>query len=296
MLDNVLITGGSGQLGSELKALAPRYAKLLRPEFTDLAELDITDEAAVQAYFTERQPRYVINCAAYTAVDKAESEPEAAEALNATAVRNLTAASKVVGADLVHISTDYVFDGCTCLPYTENDLANPRTVYGETKLHGERYALDYYRGMVIRTGWLYSRFGEGNFVKAMLRQGLKRERLGVVFDQVGTPTNAADLAFAIMEIVTFLAWEEKPFTGGLFHYSNEGVCSWYDFAVQIMRLARLRCKVQPVLSAEYPTVAHRPAYSVLDKAKVKNIYGVKVPHWIESLEEHFATASLDAIL
>ncbi|MDR1342098.1 MAG: dTDP-4-dehydrorhamnose reductase [Prevotellaceae bacterium] len=282
-MQKILVTGANGQLGSEVRALAENYASAFELIFTDVAELDITSPEAVSVFFENAKPGFVINCAAYTAVDKAETEKEPAEQINHVAVENLTKASEATGAYLIHISTDYVFDGKKNTPYCEDDDTNPQSVYGLTKKRGEESVLSYSGGMVIRTGWLYSKFG-GNFVKTMLRLGAERQQLSVVFDQVGTPTNAADLARCILSIIFKVAAHEKEFTGGVFHFSNEGVCSWYDFALQIMKLGGRSCKVLPIESSAYPTPAPRPSYSVLSKEKIKNTYGVEIAHWIDSLQ------------
>jgi dTDP-4-dehydrorhamnose reductase len=282
-MQKILVTGANGQLGSELRELGAAFSPLLELVFTDVAELDITRPDAVGAFFEKAKPGFVVNCAAYTAVDKAEAEPELAEAINHHAVANLTAASAAAGARFIHISTDYVFDGAKNTPYREEDSPNPQSAYGLTKLRGEQAALRYAGSMVIRTGWLYSKFG-GNFVKTMLRLGAERQQLGVVFDQAGSPTSAADLARCILGIIGKAATREKEFVSGVFHFSNEGVCSWYDFAVQIMKLGRRSCKVKPIESSAYPTPAPRPSYSVLCKEKIKRAYGVEIPHWTDSLE------------
>ncbi|MDR3188932.1 MAG: dTDP-4-dehydrorhamnose reductase [Prevotellaceae bacterium] len=282
-MQKILITGANGQLGSEIRELSPAYASAFELVFTDVAELDITNPNAVQAFFEAVKPNFVVNCAAYTAVDKAEAEKALAEAINHLAVANLAQASAAAGAYFIHISTDYVFDGKKNTPYREDDATNPQSAYGLTKARGESAALSYAKGMVIRTGWLYSKFGN-NFVKTMLRLGAERQQLGVVADQVGTPTSAADLARCIMSIIGQVAAREREFAGGVFHFSNEGVCSWYDFAVQIMKLGKRTCRVLPIESSAYPTPAPRPSYSVLCKEKVRSAYGVEIAHWAESLE------------
>lgn len=282
-MQKILVTGANGQLGSEIRAAAAACASSFGLVFTDVAELDITNPEGVEAFFEEVKPRFVVNCAAYTAVDKAETEMELAEAINHLAVENLAKASAAAGACFIHISTDYVFDGQKNTPYREDDATNPQSAYGLTKARGEIAALRYAGSVVIRTGWLYSQFG-GNFVKTMLRLGAERPQLGVVFDQVGTPTNAADLARCILSIIGKVASREKDLVSGLFHFSNEGVCSWYDFAVQIMKLGKRPCKVLPIVSQAYPTPAPRPPYSVLCKEKIKATYSVEIPHWTDSLE------------
>ncbi|GHT72610.1 NAD(P)-dependent oxidoreductase [Bacteroidia bacterium] len=279
----VLVTGANGQLGNELRVLATQYPALSFV-FTDLPEGDITNSLNVNELVEKTQPQFVVNCAAYTAVDKAESDLALATLINATAVQNLTNACKQAGAYFIHISTDYVFDGKSCLPYRENDATNPQTVYGRTKLQGENFALEYDKSVVIRTAWLYSPFGN-NFVKTMLRLGSEKSSINVVADQVGTPTYANDLARAILQIVHTTQQDASRFVGGLFHFSNEGVCSWYDFAVSIMQAAQLPCAVQAIDTTDYPTPAQRPAYSVLHKGKIKQNYDVSVPHWHTALEQ-----------
>lgn len=265
----LLITGANGQLGSELLRLLPDALA------TTSAVLDITNEDKVRDFIFENKVDTIINCAAYTAVDKAEDEPELAAAVNEKGVFNLARNCQ----RLIHISTDYVFDGKSCRPYAEEDLTNPLSVYGKTKLAGEIAALDNALScVVIRTSWLYSSLGEANFVRTMLRLGQERENLNVVFDQVGTPTNAADLAAAIVKILPNITTDTK----GLYHFSNEGICSWYDFAYEIMREAGLFCRVNPIESKDYPTKAVRPFYSVLNKAKIKKDFGVDIPYWKES--------------
>lgn len=268
----LLITGANGQLGNELRLLLGDNAL-----YTDYAELDITDAAAVRAFVNAHQVDMIVNCAAYTAVDKAESDEEKAYAINAVGPANLAQA----GVPLIHVSTDYVFDGASCRPYVEDDVPNPATVYGRTKLAGEKHVLENAdTALVIRTAWLYSSFGN-NFVKTMLRLGAERDSLNVVFDQVGTPTYARDLAMAIVRIMPQL----KPGMKGIYHFSNEGVCSWYDFAVRIMDKAGLSCRVKPIESIDYPTPAKRPFYSVLNKGKIKAAFGVEIPHWEKSLDD-----------
>ncbi len=267
-----LVVGANGQLGNELRLLLQDKA-----EYVDRDELDITDGNAVAEYVTSDKYEAVINCAAYTAVDKAEDEPELAEKINVIGPKNLAK----TGVPLVHVSTDYVFDGQNCVPYKESDKTAPRSVYGVTKLAGEQAVIDNAAtAVVIRTAWLYSEFGN-NFVKTMQRLGAERESLNVVFDQVGTPTYAKDLAQAIVEILPQL----KIGTKEIYHFSNEGVCSWYDFAVSIMQKSELSCKVFPIESSQYPTKAARPSYSVLNKGKIKSDFGIKIRHWEEALQE-----------
>jgi len=293
---NILITGANGQLGNELRKfqlhplLCLHFAQHTwrgaggevnhRFFFTDVDELDITNPDAVNDFFEKNGIQTVINCAAYTAVDKAESDESTATLINATAVGYLAAACNKANATLIHISTDYVYDGCTCQPYSEDHPTVPASAYGRSKLAGEKAALTSPKSVVIRTSWLYSSFGN-NFVKTMLRLGKERETLNVVFDQTGTPTNAADLAQAIMTIVN--AAEQNELKTGIFHYSNEGVCSWYDFAHEIMQQAGLKCVVKPIETKDYPAPAPRPHYSVLNKTRIKAAYGLEIPHWKDSL-------------
>lgn len=280
-MTSVLITGALGQLGSELNRLSDQLCNV-QLIYTDYKDLDITDANAVSLFMAEHKPKFIINCAAYTAVDKAESEPDKAELLNATAIKNLTEACCKNNAYLIHISTDYVFDGYGYRPYSEDDKTSPNSTYGITKVHGEQYALTYEYSMVIRTAWLYSSFGN-NFVKTMFRLGGERSELGVVFDQIGTPTYAADLAATIIQIVEKIIANPATFKGGIYHYSNEGVCSWYDFARKIMQIGNRSCAVKPIEAKDYPTPAKRPHYSVLNKKKIKDVYGISIPHWEDSL-------------
>lgn len=275
----ILITGCNGQLGNELQLLEKNYPNHQWLN-TDVEELDITNQLAVNQFVAENKVDGIINCAAYTAVDKAESDRQLATALNTEAPAYLAAAIEKRGGWLLHISTDYVFDGTNHTPYVETDTPCPDSVYGSTKLAGEMGVMKFCRKtMIIRTGWLYSTFGN-NFVKTMLRLGRERDKLGVVFDQVGTPTYAHDLAQAIMTAI------EQGVKPGIFHFSDEGVCSWYDFAKAIHRMAGInRCQVSPLHTEEYPTPASRPHYSVLDKTKIKQTYGIVIPQWEESLQK-----------
>lgn len=274
----ILVTGANGQLGSELRTLEDNYPQL-HFIFTDVDELDIANEQVVKVYLTKHKPHYIVNCAAYTAVDKAEGDEGKAYKLNALAPQYLASGARAVGTHLIHISTDYVFDGKAYTPYTETSLTSPNSVYGHTKLKGEEFVLQSGVGMVIRTAWLYSSFGK-NFVKTIASKGKETDSLRVVFDQVGSPTWANDLAKAIVAIV---CQGSKQFIPEVFHFSNEGVCSWYDLAVETISYYGFNCKVSAIRSEEYPTPAERPPYSVLDKSKIKNAYGVSVPHWRESL-------------
>lgn len=277
---NILVTGGNGQLGSELKQIAPNYQDY-NFLFTDVKDLDITNHGDVACFIDSNKINVIINCAAYTAVDKAESEPELTDAINHLAVANFSEIAKKNNIKLVHISTDYVFDGTNKKPYKEIDVPNPQSVYGQTKLDGElaMQKINPANSIIIRTSWVYSKFGN-NFVKTMLRLAETRDEISVVADQIGSPTNAADLAKAILTILPKISNE----TLELFHYSNEGVCSWYDFAKAIFEIKEVPIKVNPIKSSDYQTLAFRPFYSVLDKKKIKNIYGVRIPNWRESLK------------
>lgn len=277
---NILVTGANGQLGSEMRRLGA-----VSPNnyiFTDVAELDITDANAVLATVKENAVEIIVNCAAYTNVDKAESDEATAELINSTAVRNLAVAMKEVGGTLFHVSTDYVFglDGNT--PRTEDMPVNPLGVYGRTKLNGELAISESgCKALIFRTAWLYSEFGN-NFLKTMMRLTAEREQLNVVFDQVGTPTYAGDLALAIFSIIEAGVYEGNE---GIYHFSDEGVCSWYDFAVEIAAAAgNTNCRISPCHSSEFPSPVTRPPYSVLDKTKIKNTFGIDIPHWRESME------------
>jgi len=276
---NILVTGSNGQLGNELRKISCKFSDYCF-FFTDIDELDITNPHAVNDFFEKNGIQTVVNCAAYTAVDKAESDESTATLINATAVYHLAKACTKADATLIHISTDYVYDGRACQPYSEDHPTAPASAYGRSKLAGEKAALTAPKSVVIRTSWLYSTFGI-NFVKTMLRLGRERKILNVVFDQIGTPTNAADLAQAIMLIVAQA--EQNNLTTGIFHFSNEGVCSWYDFAHEIMQQAGLSCVVRPIETKDYPAPAPRPHFSVLNKARIKAAYSIEIPHWKDSL-------------
>lgn len=276
---NILVTGSNGQLGNELRHLSSGHPDY-RFFFTDIAELDLTHPTAASHFMEAHAIRTVINCAAYTAVDRAEADEAAATRINADAVGYIAQACSRVAATLIHVSTDYVYDGRSCTPYREDDTVAPASAYGRSKLAGEQAALSTPKAVVIRTSWLYSSFGN-NFVKTMIRLGKERSTLNVVFDQVGTPTYAAGLAQAIMVIAGRA--EHNTLEGGVFHYSDEGVCSWYDFAHEIMRQTGLRCVVKPIETKDYPTPASRPPYSVLNKARIKATYGIEIPHWKDNL-------------
>ena len=275
----ILVTGCNGQLGNEIQLL-----ETTNPQHTyfntDVAELDITDEAAIETFVSENAIDGVINCAAYTAVDKAEENQELCHLLNTVAPGYLASAVEKRGGWIIQISTDYVFDGTNHTPYVETDPVCPNSVYGRTKLAGEEAAQKACaKTMIIRTAWLYSQFGN-NFVKTMIRLGEEKPELGVIFDQIGTPTYARDLAVVIFEAVN------KGIIPGIYHFSNEGVISWYDFTKAIHRIAGINsCHVRPLHTAEYPTPASRPHYSVLDKTKIKHTYGLEIPYWEDSLAE-----------
>lgn len=280
----ILVPGANGQVGQSIRQLADGY-----PDwdfyFANSAELDITDRKAVDSFFKDHSVDWVINCAAYTAVDKAESEPELAQAVNATGVRHLASACAKSGAHLIHLSTDYVYHTKQNTPLIESDPVRPRNVYALTKLAGERAAQRALPdSMIIRTSWVYAAHGH-NFVRTMLRLGREREQLNVVFDQIGTPTYAPDLAEAILNIIHRVNKGEIPPSAiaGVWHYANEGVTSWYDFAKAIFELSGIACKVNPIESKEYPTPAARPPFSVLNKAKIKEHFGIEIPHWRDSL-------------
>jgi len=278
---NILITGSNGQLGNEIKKNALNY-KSWNFIYRDLPELDITNLDQIKSLIQEENIKAIINCAAYTAVDPAESNKELAYAVNVEGAKNLAIAASDCNAKLIHISTDFVFDGKYHLPYIESDLPNPLSIYGKTKLEGEQAVLETLpSSIVIRTAWLYSVFGN-NFVKTMQCLGKEREKLSVIFDQVGTPTWAGDLAQTILIILKQL--DEGNSKKGIYHFSNEGVASWYDFAVEIIGLSKIECRVLPIETKEYPTPAPRPAYSVLNKSKIKSDFGISIPHWKESLK------------
>ncbi len=276
---NILVTGCNGQLGNEIQLLEREYPQHQWYN-TDVQELDITDVNAIRQFVLEHQIDGIINCAAYTAVDKAEEQEELCTKLNAEAPAYLASAVGSRGGWMIQISTDYVFDGTGHVPYVEDDDTCPNSVYGRTKLVGELNVQKLCeKSMIIRTAWLYSTFGN-NFVKTMIRLGKERSELGVIFDQIGTPTYAHDLAHVIMTVV------RKGIVPGVYHFTNEGVISWYDFAKAIHRIAGIKtCHVRPLHTAEYPTPARRPHYSVLDKTKIKKVYGIEIPYWEESLRD-----------
>lgn len=279
----ILVTGANGQLGSELNIISAYEP--FHFVFTDIDELDLTDAAKVNSFFNTNRFDYCINCAAYTAVDKAEKNVEAARSINVDAVQNLAEACTINGTVLIQISTDFVFRGNSFLPLNEDSKPDPISTYGFTKLEGENIALKTnVRSLVIRTSWLYSSFGN-NFVKTMLRLGKEREEIGVVFDQIGTPTYAGDLAKAIIEIIKNPDRYDFENRNGLFHYSNEGVASWYDFAQAIFDLKSIEVTLKPLKTSQFPLPAKRPAFSVLDKSKIKSTFNIKIPYWRDSLKQ-----------
>ena len=278
-MPNILVTGSKGQLGSELQELSSEYDYNFY--FTDKDSLDITDKESIAAFIKNNAIDTIINAAAYTAVDKAEDDAVNADKVNHLATQYLAEITKEHNIKLIHVSTDYVFDGKNYKPYTEDDATNPNGVYGATKLAGEKamQEINPKNAIIIRTSWVYSSFG-ANFVKTMLRLGKERDSLGVIFDQVGTPTYARDLAKAILEILPKI----KNDNVAIYNYSNEGVLSWYDFAKEIMRMAKLDCQINPIETKEYPTPATRPHYSLLNKAKIKKEFNIEIPYWKDSLD------------
>lgn len=276
----ILVTGANGQLGNEMKNILEKECPGMTL-YTDIQELDLLDAQAVGLFVSKNEITHIVNCAAYTAVDKAEEDKALCAAVNIDAVKNLANAADAVGAKIIHISTDYVFDGTAHRPYKESDKVNPMSQYGTTKRTGETALIALApESIIIRTSWLYSIYGN-NFVKTMIRLGKERDQLKVVCDQVGTPTYAKDLAKAIYVILMSHQWVE-----GIYHFSNEGACSWYDFTKAIHRIAKITtCNVLPIPTEDYPTAATRPSYSILNKSKIKATYGVEIPHWEESLRE-----------
>jgi len=277
-MKNILITGSNGQLGNEIRVASGHYPQF-QYFFTDVQELDICDKIAIRNFITENKIDAIVNCAAYTSVDKAEDDVAMCYKINCEAVKNLAEAACEFNLKIIHVSTDYVFDGNSSIPYTEDMPVNPTTVYGKSKLEGETELLQICPdAIIIRTSWLYSSFGN-NFVKTMLRLGREKDQLTVIFDQIGTPTYAADLADTIFNILS-----SGHLVAGIYHFSDEGVCSWYDFTRSIHRLAGIDCNVQPIESKDYPVRTPRPHYSVLNKAKIKKTFFITIPHWEESLE------------
>jgi len=282
-MSNVLVCGADGQLGREIKKIRNRYPQIC--SFTDINELDLRHREAISSYLSSHPTDYIINCAAFTDVDQAESDKEEAMLLNRDVVANLVEClNDYPAARMVHISTDYVYKDDKNRPLMEDDATEPSSVYGITKLEGDKLLMNHPRALVIRTSWLFSVFGK-NFVKSMINRMDQRSDLKVVYDQVGTPTYAEDLARAIMQIISEVDAGKRDFTPGIFHYSNEGICSWYDLAITVCRLINCSGNVIPIETHQYPTPAPRPAYSVLNKSKIKRVYGVKVPYWRDSLEQ-----------
>ena len=283
-MPTILVTGSNGQVGQELQAISKQF-----PDFefiwTDVAELDITDKTAVQDLFQQYTFEYCLNCAAYTAVDKAESQEELARQINVTGPKNLAEAAAATNCKIIQLSTDYVYHGQQNTPYKEGDPVSPQGVYAKTKLAGDEAVLEKNsQNLVIRTSWVYSSFGQ-NFVKTMRRLGSEKEELRVIYDQIGSPTYARDLAMAMLQIIQQLAKEkvDQQSASGVFHYSNEGVTSWYDFALAIFEISGITCKVYPIETSEYPTAAARPPFSLLHKGKIKAVFQLEIPHWRESL-------------
>ncbi len=279
-IKKIVVTGGFGQLGQCLQEVSKNYPNL-ECTFLDVSDLDITNETAVASYFQQNSFDAIVNCAAYTAVDQAEKEPEIARKINATATQYLAKEANKYNKDFIHISTDYVFDGSANTPRVETDQVNPIGVYGVTKLEGEQMAFENNpKTIVIRTAWVYSPYAN-NFVKTMLRLFAEKEEIGVINDQIGSPTNALDLADVICKILS----SSKEMEYGIYHYSNEGVCSWFEFAQKIKELTNSSIKINPLSTDEYPTLAKRPAYSLLDKTKIKSTFNIQIPEWTSSLEK-----------
>ena len=277
---NILITGSNGQLGSEIKELSSNYDYNFF--FTDRTNIDITNKDDIKSFCEKNSINVIINCAAYTAVDKAQSDEINADLINRKAVKKLALVSQELNIKLIHISTDYVFDGKNFKPYCEEFQTNPQSIYGKTKLDGENEMRDINpkNSIIIRTSWIYSYYGN-NFVKTMLRLGKEKEELGVIFDQIGTPTYAKDLAKIILDIVPQIDNQKVE----IYNYSNEGVLSWYDFAKEIMKMAKLNCKINPIETYQYPTPAKRPHFSLLNKNKIKSTFNIEIPYWKDGLDD-----------
>ncbi|PLX13174.1 MAG: dTDP-4-dehydrorhamnose reductase [Marinilabiliales bacterium] len=286
---SILVTGANGQLGSELKHIYKKalykFDKPINFEFTDIETLDLSNLIFLKKFIQDHSFDFIINCAAYTNVDLAESDKDSAIKINSTCVKNIVDSIEKSHTKFIHISTDYVFDGNNHLPYTEEMPTSPTSVYGSSKLEGERIALKHDKTIVIRTSWLYSTF-KNNFAKTIHKLSKEKESLSVVYDQIGTPTYAFDLAIAIFQIVD-QSIRENNFAKGVYHYSNEGVCSWYDFAKIIVDKSYSKCKIIPIESKEYPTPVKRPFYSVLNKGKIKKTFHLEIPYWQDSLNEFF---------
>lgn len=277
---NVLVTGSSGQVGNEIKAISSDYSYNFF--FTDRNNIDITSKDSIKEFCKTNNINVIINCAAYTAVDKAQSDEINADLINRKAVKKLALVSQELNIKLIHISTDYVFDGKNFKPYCEEFQTNPQSIYGKTKLDGENEMRDINpkNSIIIRTSWIYSYYGN-NFVKTMLRLGKEKEELGVIFDQIGTPTYAKDLAKIILDIVPQIDNQKVE----IYNYSNEGVLSWYDFAKEIMKMAKLNCKINPIETYQYPTPAKRPHFSLLNKSKIKSKFNLEIPYWKDGLDD-----------
>ncbi|MFH2143787.1 MAG: dTDP-4-dehydrorhamnose reductase [Bacteroidota bacterium] len=283
-MTSILVTGSSGQLGNELKDISKLYSDFFNFYFKDIEDLDITNYDQLDGFLKQNNINFLINCAAYTLVDKAEEDQKKAFLINQTGAKNLALVCQKYKIKLVHISTDYVFDGNSSVPYVENDKTNPNSVYGHSKLKGEEEILsECSEYLIIRTSWLYSVYGN-NFVKTIIRLGKERDQLSVVFDQVGSPTNAEDLALALIQIVSKIEIGKVKFKSGIYHFSNEGICSWYDFAIKIHKLSGISCDIIPVETKDYPTLAKRPQYSVLDISKIKLDFGIEIDHWEKAIE------------
>jgi len=287
---NILVTGANGQLGREIKQLVINQKNTFEKNnltfyFTTKDQVDITNKKEIEEFVKTNNINIIINCAAYTAVDKAETEAKIADAINHLAVKYLAEISKERDISLIHISTDYVFDGKNYKPYVETDPTNPQSIYGKTKLAGEKaiQSINPPNSIIIRTSWVYSEFGN-NFVKTMLRVGKERDSLKVVYDQIGSPAYTRDLAKAILQIIQHSTFNIQHLIQ-IYHYSNEGVCSWFDFAKEIIQMANLNCKVEPIETKEYPTPANRPHYSLLNKAKIKRDFQIEIPYWKDSLSD-----------
>lgn len=287
----ILVTGAGGQLGSELQEISKKdtaYNFLFSEIFGDYSILDITNEDAVDVYFKNNVIDFCINAAAYTAVDAAETHEDIARKVNVIGVQNLARACQKYGGLFFHISTDFIFDGLQSVPYSEDDIANPLSIYGKTKLESEQVALkECAQTVILRTAWLYSCFGK-NFVKTILEKGKERGKLSVVADQIGTPTHAADLADVLMRIIQVVSLGEREIVHGIYHYTNEGVASWYDFAQSIVEYGGIPCELTPISTQEYLLPARRPAFSVLNKKKIRDRFEMVIPHWRESLRKCIA--------
>ncbi|MCK9372266.1 MAG: dTDP-4-dehydrorhamnose reductase [Sulfuricurvum sp.] len=283
-MTKLLVTGANGQVGSEIREISGIYPEY-EITYMDRSIVDMADTKAIERYFEDKTFDALINCAAYTAVDKAESQPDLADAINSRAVETLAKIAKAKKMSLIHISTDYVFNGQNYRPYMESDSTDPQGVYGRSKRDGEEAIVSVAPAntIIIRTSWVYSSFGN-NFLKTMLRLGNEKERIGVIFDQVGTPTYARDLAKMILDILPNIQNGHPE----IYHYSNEGVASWYDFAQAIFELSGIQCQVNPITTDQYPTPATRPYYSLLNKNKIKQKYNIDIPYWKDSLEKCIA--------